>query len=35
MLSLLLPLQELSHVADSYIGDEALGIKGISGGEKR
>jgi hypothetical protein len=28
-------LQELAHVRDSYIGDEALGIKGISGGEKR
>ncbi|KAF6254638.1 P-loop containing nucleoside triphosphate hydrolase protein [Scenedesmus sp. NREL 46B-D3] len=31
----LLDLLELSHVADSYIGDEAMGIKGISGGEKR
>ncbi|WIA39802.1 hypothetical protein OEZ86_005855 [Tetradesmus obliquus] len=31
----LLELLELSHVAASYIGDEALGIKGISGGEKR
>jgi hypothetical protein len=36
-LLLLLPLmlQELSHVKDSLIGDEARGIKGISGGEKR
>jgi hypothetical protein len=35
LLLLLLLLQELSHVADSLIGDESLGIKGISGGEKR
>ena len=27
--------QELAHVANSLIGDEVLGIKGISGGEKR
>lgn len=32
---LLLFAQELSHVANSLIGEETLGIKGISGGEKR
>eukprot|EP00877_Chromochloris_zofingiensis_P009171 jgi/Chrzof1/4507/Cz14g16020.t1 len=31
----LLQQLELSHVASSLIGDEAAGIKGISGGEKR